>query len=98
MDPQELFLKYQQKKEKYIQRLEKTWEEDLSPKEALALAKVCSDILDSIIAMGKDLRYLAHLTSSEDSALDSMSDEELERYLTRTKKALLKESTGDLET
>lgn len=97
MNSKRIFVKYRRKKERYIRRLEKVWEEELSAKEALALAKGCSDILDSVISMAKDLGQLdlAHPWSA--SPLDSMSDEELERYLEKAKTALLKESAGDLE-
>lgn len=97
MNSKRIFVKYRRKKERYIRRLEKVWEEELSAKEALALAKGCSDILDSVISMAKDLGQLDLAYPWSASPLDSMSDEELERYLEKAKTALLKESAGDLE-
>ncbi len=98
MDSNRLFHKYQRKKEKYVRRLEKVWEEQLSPKEALALAKACSDILDSVIDMAQGLEQVGSPNPTKDYTLDNLSDEELERYLESSKNALLKESGRDPET
>ncbi len=97
MDLKKLFIKYRRKKELYVSRLEKAWDEELSSKDSLVLAKTCSDILDSVVKMAKTLEELSPSPPQACSPLDSMSDEELERHIKRAEKALSDEPAGGLE-
>lgn len=97
MDAKKLFLKYQRRKEKYIQRLERVLDEELAPKETLSIAKGCSDIMDSVISMAKDLGLISAFTPAEDLTMDALSDDELWRYLESSKKAIPAGPLGDVE-